>query len=129
MYYLFLRRKNELERYKAELERVMKAIEGGKTPVFNEIRNARTGFIESIPFNVVNGAFIIAGSFLIDSIKVNEVVKIAVVMIVNSFCYQVANYLFVNTKHRLRIRLCRRLGIEPTERTIAAMESLEYQSV
>lgn len=129
MYYLFLKKKKDIEKYKSEFDRVKSSIESGKTPVFNEIRSARTGFIESIPFNIVNGAFIIAGSFLIDSVKVNELVKIAVVMIVNSFCCQVANYLFVNVKHRLRARLCRRLGVEPTERNIAVMESMEYQSV
>lgn len=29
----------------------------------------------------------------------------------------------------LRLRLCKRLGIEASERNIAVMESMEYQSV
>ena len=50
-------------------------------------------------------------------------------MITNSVFGAVANYLFVRIKHALRINLCKRLGIEPNERVIAAMESMEYQSV
>lgn len=32
-------------------------------------------------------------------------------------------------KNHLRIKLCKRLNIEPNERNIAVMESFEYQSV
>lgn len=42
MYYLFIRKKSELQKYKAEFERVQKAIEEGKTPVQNELRTANT---------------------------------------------------------------------------------------
>lgn len=106
-----------------------KSIDEGKTPVFNEIRSMKTNFIESIPFNMISGFFIVMGSILIDKVKMNELIKIAFVMVVNSFCYQLANAIFIMMKHKLRIRLCKRLEIEPSERNIAVMESLEYQSV
>ena len=109
MYYLFIRRKEELEKYKNEFSRVLEAIEKGKTPVYNELRNANTVLFESIPYQTL--------------------MKIAVVLVVNNMCYALANFIFAYAKHYLRIRLCKRLGIEPTERFIAVMESMEYQSV
>lgn len=129
MYYLFLRKPKDLAKYKEEFDRVRKRIDEGKTPVFNEIRSMKTNFIESIPYNMISGFFIVMGSILIDKIKMNELIKIAFVMVVNSFCYQLASAIFTMTKHKLRISLCHRLGIEPNERNIAVMESLEYQSV
>lgn len=129
MYYLFLKKSKDLVEYKKEFDRVKKNIDEGKTPVFNEIRSMKTNFIESIPFNVISGFFIVMGSILIDKVKMNEVIQIAFVMVVNSFCQQLANVIFTMTKHKLRIRLCKRLEIEPSERNIAVMESLEYQSV
>lgn len=129
MYYLFLKKDKDLAAFKKEFDRVRKSIDDGKTPVLNEIRNMKTNFFESIPYNVMSGFFIVLGSILIDKIKMNELIKIAFVMVVNSFCYQLANVIFTLTKHKLRTRLCNRLGIEPNERNIAVMESLEYQSV
>lgn len=129
MYYLFLRRKKELDEYKADFERVKQNIEQGKTPVYNEIRNAKTVLFESFPYQTLTGIFLILGTFILDKVKINNLVKIAVVLVVNNMCYAVSNYIFTYIKHYLRIRLCKRLEIEPTERNIAVMESLEYQSV
>ena len=129
MYYLFLKKSKDLAEYKKEFDRVKKSIEEGKTPFFNEIRSMKTNFIESIPFNVISGFFVVIGSILIDKVKMNEVIQIAFVMVVNSFCQQLASVIFTTIKHKLRLRLCKRLGIEPSERNIAVMESLEYQSV
>jgi hypothetical protein len=129
MYYLFLRKKKDLDRYKAEFERVRKSIDEGKTPVQNELRLANTILFESFPYQTLSGIFLILGTLLLDKCKINELAKIAVVLVVNNMCYAVSNYLFTIAKHRLRLRLCKKLGIDPTERNIAVMESLEYQSV
>lgn len=129
MYYLFLRKNEELEEYKAEFLRVKENIENGKTPVYNEIRNARTVLFESFPYQALTGAFLILGTMILDKVQINELAKIAVVLVVNNMCYAVSNYIFTYLKHYLRLRLCKRLEIEPTERNIAVMESLEYQSV
>ena len=129
MYYLFLRKKKDLDRYKAEFERVRKSIDEGKTPVQNELRLAKTILFESFPYQTLSGIFLILGTSLLNKCKINELAKIAVVLVVNNMCYAVSNYLFTIAKHRLRLRLCKRLDIEPTERNIAVMESLEYQSV
>lgn len=129
MYYLFLRKNKELEEYKIEFLRVKESIENGKTPVYNEIRNARTVLFESFPYQALTGVFLIIGTMILDKVQINELVKIAVVLVVNNMCYAVSNYIFTYLKHYLRLRLCKRLEIEPTERNIAVMESLEYQSV
>ena len=129
MYYLFMRKEKDLKNYKAEFNRVLDGIEKGKTPVYNEIRNAKTVLFESFPYQVLSGVFLILGTLLLDKCKVNELIKIAVVLVVNNVCYALANFIFAYAKHYLRIRLCRRLGLEPTERNIAVMESMEYQSV
>ena len=129
MYYLFLRKKSKLEEYKLEFERVKTAIEEGKTPVQNELRWAKTLLYESFPYQSIAGVLLIVGTVIIDKVHLNELAKIAVVLVINNMCYTISNYVFTVIKHLLRLRLCKRLGIEPTERNIAVMESLEYQSV
>jgi hypothetical protein len=54
MYYLFIRNKNKLKRYKTKLNEVKESIENGKTPVFNEMACAKTNMIESVPYNIIN---------------------------------------------------------------------------
>ena len=129
MYYLFIYTKRDLQKYKAEFERVQKAIEAGKTPVQNEVRLANTILFESFPYQTLSGIFLIIGTFVLNKLQINELAKIAVVLVINNMCYAIANFIFAYTKHYLRLRLCKRLEIEPTERNIAVMESLEYQSV
>lgn len=129
MYYLFIRKEKDLKKYKADFDRVLDGIEKGKTPVYNEIRSAKTVLFEAFPYQALSGVFLILGTLLLDKCKVNELIKIAVVLVVNNVCYALANFIFAYAKHYLRIRLCRRLGLKPTERNIAVMESMEYQSV
>lgn len=129
MYYLFLTKQDDLKKYRKELDRVLSSMDAGKTPVFNELRSAKTRMYETFPRDSLSGVFLIASAVLVSAIKLPESIMIAVVLVVNSLCGCVANYLFTLIKHWLRIRLCKRLGIEPSEKNIAAMESLEYQSV
>lgn len=129
MYYLFIREQGKLKAYKDLLETVKQNIENGKTPVFNEMSSARTTLFESVPYNIIKGIFTIGAVFLIDHIALNEMLKIAIVLIINNMCGALSTYVFTVLKHYLRIRLCKRLQIEVDERNIAAMESLEYQSV
>lgn len=129
MYYLFIRKKDELEEYRKTFERVLRRIEDGTTPVYNEIRSAKTGLIEAFPANLINGILLVLGTLVLNAFPINELIKIAVVLVVNRLCSAIAEYVFVVAKNALRVRLCLRLGIEPSERNIAVMESLEYQSV
>lgn len=105
------------------------AIEQGKTPVYSEMRSVKINLIESIPYSCISGIFIILASVIVAQIQINEMVKIAVVLLINNFFGTLAEYIFTILKNQLRIRLCKKLGIEPTEKNISLMESLEYQSV
>lgn len=129
MYYLFMTKKTDLDLYKKDFDRVSEAIQQGKTPVYSEMRAAKTNIIESIPYNFLCGIFLVLGTILLNKINVNEFIKMALVLIINRFCEEIANCIFRILKHLLRIKLCKRLKIEPNERNIAVMKSLEYQSV
>ena len=129
MFYLFIHSEKDLAKYKQELDRVIKNIELGKTPVCNEVRMAKTMLAEAIPYQTITGIFLVVGTLLLNKLDMSELSKIAVVLIVNNLCCALANYIFVQIKHCLRLALCKRLNIAATERVIAAMESLEYQSV
>ena len=129
MYYLFLTKKKDIEAYKAEFERVHESIECGKTPVFNELRSTRTQLFEAFPYQVLSGMLLVLGTTLLARMHLSELAKIAVVLVVNNMCGAIANYIFAVVKHRLRLRLCDRLGVARSERNIAVMESMEYQSV
>lgn len=129
MYYLFIRNKEKLDMYKEKLNNVKENIEKGRTPVFNEMSCAKTNLIESVPYNIINGTFTIIAVFLINHIELNEMLKIAIVLIINNMCGALANYIFTALKHYLRVRLCLHMQIDPSEKNIAAMESIEYQSV
>lgn len=129
MYYLFLRNKKELEDYKTKLLQVHNNIEAGKTPVFDEVKCAKTNMCETIPYNAILGLFVVLGAICTDKIAINETIKVAIILIINHFFGAVSNFIFTMSKHQLRVNLLRKLNLEPTERIIAAMESLEYQSV
>lgn len=129
MYYLFIYKQKDLDKYKLEFERVKCNREKGITPVVSEIRNAKTMLAESLPYNILNGILLVLGTLVLSSIHIPEILKIAIVLIVNNFFGVLSNYIFVNIKHILRKNLCKRLKIEPSESNIAVMESLEYQSV
>ena len=128
-YYLFYTKQSDLDDYKKEFDRVSQSINQGKTPVYNELRNAKTMLVESLPYNLLLGAFSILAALIIARIRLNQTVMIAVVLCINNFCGAIANYVFTIVKHGLRIQLCKRLHIEPIDMNIAVMESLEYQSV
>lgn len=129
MYYLFLTKKSDLKNYKQKLFETKDRIDQGKTPVFNEMACAKTNLIECFPMNLIAGIFSVIGAIFIAKIEINDLLKIAVVMIINSLCWNIANFIFTVLKHKLRLRLLRKLGLYPSDENIAAMESLEYQSV
>ncbi|MBD5402457.1 hypothetical protein HDR58_06620 [bacterium] len=77
--------------------------------------------IEAFPANIVNGILLVLGTLILNALPIHELIKIAVVLVVNRLCGAIAEYIFVVAKNALRVRLCLRLGIEPTERNIAVM--------
>ena len=99
MYYLFIHTESELQKYKSEFDRVLKAIEEGKTPVQNELRLANTVLFESFPYQILSGIFLVVGTIVLSKIKINELAKIAVVLVINNMCYALANFIFAYAKH------------------------------
>ena len=128
-YYLFLKNKKDLDEYKDKFITTKEAIEKGVTPVYNEVGNAKINLIETIPYNIINGILLILGTLFLDKMNINPLLGVAVVLVVNSLCGCISNYIFVILKHQLRIKLCKKLDIEPTDKNIAVMESMEYQTV
>lgn len=129
MYYLFITKKQDLEKYRSDFERTKINMNAGKTPVFCELRGAKTQLMETVPYNVLSGALLILGTLLLNKLKISSILSVAVVLTINNLCGAVANYIFTVVKHFLRVKLCERLGIDAIEENIAVMESLEYQSV
>lgn len=128
MYYFFITKKKR-KKFLKEYSRVRKAMADGKTPVYSEMRNQRTALLELVPYTSINAVFLICSTYLISLIKIPEIIKIAVVLIINSASSTLAYCLFVFIKNWFRKRLLKKLGIKPTENAIAVLESLEYQSV
>lgn len=128
MYYFFIRKK-DLPRFKQEYDHVAENIEKGTTPVYSELRGARTMMLEALPWGLLSGAFLMIGALIINRLQIPELLKIAVVLIVNSIMSTIAQGLFVITKHFFRKRFLRKIGVTPTEKAISILESLEYQTV
>lgn len=128
MYYLFLPKK-KYNSFIEEFEKTKKSINEGKTPVFSELRCARSNLIEVIPYYSIQGVVLILGTLLLSGIEMSDTLKIAIVLLVNSICSTVANSFFVFIKHLMRVNILKRLGLEVSEKNISVLESLEYQSV
>lgn len=129
MYYLFMTKQSELDTYKAKLLKVKANIAEGKTPVYSELRAAKSNMVESLPYNSIQAVLMVIVTVAMSKVELNELFRMALLLVVNNLCGAVSNYLFTVGKHCLRVKLCKRLKIEPTEENIAAMESLEYQTV
>ena len=82
----------------------------------------------AVLINLINAFFLTLAPAALNKLNLSDVLKIAAVLIMNSVCGAIAQYLFTIVRHQLRIKLCRRLNIEPTESNIAVMESIEYQT-
>lgn len=129
MYYLFMTKQSELDTYKAKLLEVKANIAEGKTPVYSELRAAKSNMVESLPYNSIQAVLMVIVTVAMSKVELNELFRMALLLVVNNLCGAVSNYIFTVGKHWLRVKLCKRLKIEPTEENIAAMESLEYQTV
>ena len=128
-YYLFLRKPQDLQTYKEKFIQTKEAIDKGITPVYNEVGNAKINLIETIPYNLLDGLLLVLGTVFLNKLNINQLLGVAVVLVVNSLCGCISNYIFVILKHQLRVRLCKKLNVEPTDKNIAVMESMEYQTV
>lgn len=128
MYYLFTTKRRR-EKFRQEFDKVYNAIEEGKTPVFCELRNARTCILELFPYSIIQGFFLVIGTFILSKVQIDEIIKVAIVLLINSICMTASNCLYTFIKHWLRIRFLKRMNYPVDEKHIAVLESLEYQTV
>ena len=101
----------------------------GISPVYNEMRVAKTQIIECLPYTCIQGTMLILATLFLNKLHLNEVVSIAIVLIVKGVADTITNFIYTVIKHRVRKRFCNYLGIEFTEENIAVLESLEYQTI
>lgn len=129
MYYLFIYRKKDLIEFRDEFDRVRKAMDDGKTPVYNEMRATKTFLYEGLVDIPIRGFFLCVFAFIMSMVGVNEFVAVGVTFAINSFLSVFLQFFIARLKNILRLKLCDRIGVPRNERSIAVFESLEYQSV
>ena len=112
-----------------EFNRVKQAIEEGKTPVYSELRSVKTNLLELFPSLIIQAVLLIISTLIISQFNMSELVSIVVLLVANSTTQTLSFTLLSLLKHRVRVRVLRKHGLEITERNIAVLESMEYQSV
>lgn len=112
-----------------EFERVKNSIESGTTPVFNELRNAKTTLMELIPYLVIQSTLLIISTIIIQKIDVGGLSSMVILLVVNTTSQTLSNIILVCLKHWMRVNKLKKFNIEVTERNISVLESMEYQSV
>lgn len=112
-----------------EFNRVKCAIEEGKTPVYSELRSAKTMLIELLPSLLIQGIFLVISTLIVANIEVDPIIQTVILLVANTVTQTLSVCVFTIIKHGIRIRKLKRYGIEVNERNIAVLESMEYQSV
>lgn len=112
-----------------EFNRIRQAIESGVTPVSNELRMAKTTLLELIPSLLIQSVFLIISTLIISILQTSELVSMVILLVSNSTTSTLSFVILVMLKHRVRIGMLRKYGLEITEKNIAVLESMEYQSV
>lgn len=112
-----------------EFDRVKASIESGKTPVYSELRSAKTTLLELIPSLIIQSALLIVTTLIVSQIQVNEMISMVILLVANTTTQTLSFVILVLIKHALRVHRLKKHKIEVTERNIAVLESMEYQSV
>ena len=113
----------------SEFNRVKQSIEEGKTPVYSEVRSAKTTLLELFPSLIIQSVLLVISTLIISQIQVSEVVQVVILLVLNTTTQTLSFAILVLIKHRIRVRVLKKYGIEVNERNIAVLESMEYQSV
>lgn len=112
-----------------EFNRIKQSIENGVTPVSNELRMAKTTLLELIPSLVIQSVLLVISTIIISKLNMSEITSMVVLLVSNSTTSTLSFVILVMLKHKLRVRILKKHGLEVTERNIAVLESMEYQSV
>ena len=112
-----------------EFERVKHSIEQGKTPVYSELRSAKTTLLELLPSLLIQSVLLVISTLIIAQIKVSEMAQMVILLVVNTTTQTLSFVIMVLLKHILRVKMLKKHNLEVNERNIAVLESMEYQSV
>lgn len=117
------------EKFLNEFNRVKNAIEDGKTPVYSELRSVKTNLLELLPSLLIQSIFLVITTIIISYIQVDDITRMVILLVANTTSQTLSFCVLVLIKHAIRVSVLRKYRIEPTERNIAVLESMEYQSV
>lgn len=112
-----------------EFNRIKQSIESGITPVSNELRMAKTTLLELFPSLLIQSVLLVISTLIISQLQMSEMTSIVVLLVTNSTTSTLSFVILVSLKHLLRVRKLKKHGLQVTERNIAVLESMEYQSV
>ena len=113
----------------AEFNRVKTAIEDGKTPVYSEMRSVKTCLLELVPSLLIQSVLLVISTLIVSSLNLSEMQSIVVLLVANTTTQTLSFSILSILKHFLRVSILKKHRIEVTERNIAVLESMEYQSV
>ena len=117
------------DKFITEFNRVKTSIEQGKTPVYSELRSAKTTLLELIPSLIIQSVLLVISTLIISKLQVGEMAQMVILLVTNTTTQTLAFAILVLIKHSIRVRVLKKHGLEVTERNIAVLESMEYQSV
>jgi hypothetical protein len=112
-----------------EFNRVRQAIDEGKTPVYSELRSVKTNLLELLPSLIIQSALLVVSTLIISRLQMSELTSMVVLLVANTTTQTLSFSILSMLKHFLRVRVLKKYGLEITERNIAVLESMEYQSV
>lgn len=117
------------DEFLTEFERIKISIEKGTTPVFSELRNAKTTLKELIPYLAIQSILLVLSTVIVSRIQTDELTSMVIILVANTISQTLSNVLLVLIKHFFRVRKLKRCGLEVTEKNLSVLECMEYQSV
>lgn len=117
------------QKFITEFNRIRKAMDEGKTPVYSELRSVKTNLIELIPSLIIQSIFLVISTLLISLIETDEIIKMVILLVANTTAQTLSFCVLVLIKHCIRVRILKKHKLEVNERNIAVLESMENQSV
>lgn len=115
--------------FMAEFSRIKHSIESGTTPVFSELRHAKTELFELVPYLLIHGSLLILSTLLIRKISAGDLFSVVILLAVNTATQTLSSVAMVGLKHFLRVKKLKKHGLQVTEANIAVLECMEYQTV
>lgn len=117
------------DKFITEFNRVRTAMDEGKTPVYSELRSVKTTLLELLPSLLIQSILLVMSTSIISQIQVSEIAQMVILLVTNTTTQTLSFAILVLIKHRIRVGILKKHDLEPTERNIAVLECMEYQSV